>query len=131
MVTEHQSREVLLSQFPRARGESGTPHGFNRRFDYKQTMADEGRRPSKVLVVNVPNDKGFDAAVKDHTTRTYWDKYPNKPDETHCARAAYDALKAGGVPLEGHDNGQILPKTLGNEVENAMRKQREQRVLGR
>ena len=62
-----------------------------------------------MYVVNVPNDEAFDRVAANHRTRDIWNWSPTKNNQTHCARS-YDALKAGGVPLTGHDSGQILPR---------------------
>ncbi len=110
MITERNSDDVILSQFPYPRGTKGE----NKPFDYKDTMKKEGRQATKIFKVFVPNDDAFDKMVKEHLDRDVWDAYPDKPNETHCSRAAYDALKAGGVPVSGQDTGQILPGTLGD-----------------
>jgi len=62
----------------------------------------------------LPNGPGFDAAVKDHASRKTWLSDPITKNQTHCARAGYDALKAGGLPVKGQDSGQVLPGTLGD-----------------
>jgi RHS repeat-associated protein len=113
MVTESGSATVLLSQFPHGPGGDRRPEGPNKQLSYEETLREEGRPPDHVLKVNVPNDAAFNAEVADHTRRLAWSWLPKGNEETHCARAAYDSLKAGGVPLVGQDSGQILPGTLG------------------
>ncbi|MDI6809960.1 MAG: RHS repeat-associated core domain-containing protein, partial [Candidatus Eisenbacteria bacterium] len=117
MITEHNSRTVLLSQFPVPRG----AHKPNVKLDFDKTYAEEGGCPNKRFTVHVPDDKAFDEMVANHVARKYWDKYPNKPGETHCSRAAYDTLKAGGVPLSGQDKGQLLPGNFGGMLEELMK----------
>jgi RHS repeat-associated protein len=119
MVTEHDSQQVLLSQFPHEAGEK-TPQvgtGPNTSLSFKDTYKEEGRNATRIITVHVPNDKTFDKEVKNQVSRPYWDKNPSKPNETHCARSTYDALKAGGVPLRAHDKGQILPGELGRNLD--------------
>ena len=127
MITEHGSQSVLLSQFPHQAGAPTAMRGPNNKLSFQETNKEEGRKPDKVMTVYVPNDEAFDAAVKDHTERKWWDTKPSKSDETHCARAAYDALKSGGVPLSGQEKGQILPGTVGRMLE----KHRKEDTIGR
>jgi RHS repeat-associated protein len=117
MITEHGSTTVLLSQFPIPRG----LHEPNHKRDYTDTLNLEGA-PAKIFIVNVPNDSAFDAMVANHVARYWWDFRPSSSDETHCTRAAYDALKAGGVPVFGQDSGQFLPGNLGSMLEKLGRK---------
>jgi len=108
MITEHNSSDVILSLFPRDPGLSKP----NTPYDAMQTRLREGRGYDKMYVVHVPNDKAFDRVTAEHKARNTWNWWPTNNDETHCTRSVYDALKAGGVPLTGHDSGQILPRIL-------------------
>jgi len=114
MVTEHNSKTVLLSQFPVPRG-AREP---NVQFDYEGTFMAEASLPDRKFIVHVPDDKSFDAMVASHVARKWWAMRPKGSEETHCTRAAYDALKAGGVPLSGQDKGQLLPGSLGRMLED-------------
>jgi len=109
MITEHDSDDVILSLFPETRARSGP----NTQLDKAKTLArEDGRLPDKKFTVHVPDDAAFDKAVANHTARKIWNWLPTNDNETHCGRSAYDALKAGGIPLQGQDKGQILPGTL-------------------
>ncbi len=114
MVTEAGRTTVILSQFPHGPGGESRPDGPNRRLTYDQTWREEARLPDRILRIHVPNDAAFDAAVANHIRRLEWNWLPTTGEQTHCARAAYDSLRAGGVPLAGQDRGQILPGTLGD-----------------
>jgi hypothetical protein len=113
MMTE-MNDNVLTSQFPHPAGGSSCPHGPNNKLTKPETEKEEGGPADEVYYVWVPDDAAFDKSVADHVGRKFWDWKPSKPDQTHCTRAAYDALKAGKVPLSGQDTGQILPGTLGD-----------------
>jgi hypothetical protein len=121
MITEGTSRTAILSQYPHAYGGDSAGHGPNILFDFEQTMATSGR-PDKIFKVTIPDDIAFDRTAKQNIAphRPWWDWLPERrKGETHCARAGYDALKAGGLPLIGQDAKpdeweQILPGTLGD-----------------
>ncbi|MFO1511502.1 MAG: RHS repeat-associated core domain-containing protein [Verrucomicrobiota bacterium] len=112
MVKEAGKKEVLLSQFPHGAGQPTTSRGPNTKLSVGETKKEEGGPASAVFRIHLPNDNAFTNAVKDHVSRPIWDFKPSKTNETHCARAGYDCLKAGGLPLTGQDKGQILPGTL-------------------
>jgi uncharacterized protein RhaS with RHS repeats len=112
MVTQAGTTNVLLSQFPRRFDESARLVGTNHLFTYAQTTNTESGPPYSVFRVHLTNDVAFQNAVSDHTNRSTWHFKPSGTNQTHCTRAAYDALKAGGISLSGEDSGQVLPGTL-------------------
>ena len=111
-MKEAGKKEVLLSQFPHAAGAPSKPSGPNTKLSLSETRKEEGEIENARFRIHLPDDNKFNKAVKDHSTRPTWTARPNSPSETHCARAGYDCLKAGGLPLQGQDDGQILPGTL-------------------
>ena len=58
----------------------------------------------------------FNSAVNDHVGRPTWIAAPETKSQTHCARAGYDALSAGGLPLPAN-SGAILPGKLGDYLQ--------------
>ena len=108
MIMEHNSNTVIMSQYPEERGKSGD----NSKYGFAATHVRQGRPADKIYTVSIPNDDAFDRAVADHVGRDEWNWWPTGNNQTHCTRAAYDALKAGGLPLSGADSGQILPAGL-------------------
>ncbi|HNQ78193.1 MAG TPA: RHS repeat-associated core domain-containing protein [Acidobacteriota bacterium] len=110
MITEHNSDKRILSVFPREK----SLRESERNLTFSQTMEREGRPPDQIFDVFVPKDEAFDKMVKEQIGKGVWDWNPSAPNETHCSRAAYDALKAGGVPMSEQDSGQILPGTFGD-----------------
>jgi hypothetical protein len=123
MITEDDAtfgREptVILSQFPHPPGGRSRPRGMNVRFAFRETLRDLGRGVDFVFRVRIPDGAAFDAEAAKHRSRPRWDCHPSRRDETHCARAAYDALKAGGVPLRGADSGQVFPWTFGKLLQH-------------
>ena len=113
MITEHNSSEVILSLFPRNTWFSNP----NTRYSVMDTHLKMGRSYDRMYVVKVPNDEAFDRVAADHRARDIWNWSPTNNNQTHCTRSAYDALKAGGVPLSGHDSSQILPRVLDELLE--------------
>ncbi len=89
-------------------------HVYNK--PYNLTYIAEGNdAPDDLFEVFVPDDAAFDSEACKQKKSDYWDWRPNTSQgETHCSRAAYNLLKAGGVPVSGQDRGQILPNTLGS-----------------
>jgi len=116
MITEYNAtKDVILSQFPKKMWISSN----NTLKNIQQTSDKEYGRPAdKKFLIRIPDDKAFDSVVADHVGRKTWNWKPSTDDQTHCARSAYDALKAGGLPLAGQDKGQILPGTLGDLLDN-------------
>jgi RHS repeat-associated protein len=120
MVTKAGTRQVLLSQFPHKFGEPSRPSGTNTQLNWSQTVTEEGRPPTQVFRVTLANWNAFDAAVRDHASRMWWVSWPVMRNQTHCARAAYDALLAGGIPLPNIGSGAaIMPGTLGDYLDTA------------
>lgn len=111
MVTEHASKQVLLSQFP-----SPSAHkGKNFTKDYLTTFADEKRHPDSIWKVHVPNDAAFDAEVAKQKGITTWDWDPGE-DETQCSTSAARALEAGGVSLTAITKGTLMPNFFDNNL---------------
>lgn len=109
MVTEANSTQVILSQFP----SNGYPLGPNQTRSFTDTMAAEGRAASEVWRINVPNDKAFDAAAARERGLKLWSWSPSN-DSTQCSIAASRALKAGGVELNTITTGTLMPGFFGN-----------------
>jgi RHS repeat-associated protein len=100
----------ILSEFP-------ATHTYKDQLLDPQSWQDtiqreDGRDPNEIYAVHVPNDAGFDKAVKDQSSRRTWDWYPTRWDkqQTNCVRAIDQALNAGGIPAPDFD----LPGNLGN-----------------
>jgi hypothetical protein len=120
MITEANTPEVILSQFPHAVGQPSAPRGPNTLLSYADTNAEEGRPPGIAYRVNLPSEAGFDLMAANHRARPIWDWDPTPLMQTHCARSSYDALRAGAVPIDpagryaiapGETN-QIIPDSL-------------------
>ncbi|MDI6774366.1 MAG: RHS repeat-associated core domain-containing protein [Verrucomicrobiota bacterium] len=123
MVTEYKSTDpkgVILGQFPHKLGEPRASEGPNNLLSWKDTCTAMGRPPDEIYTVFVPDDKAFDDEACKQRKRSTWNWRPMKPDQTHCSRAAYDALKAGGVPVPANP-GQAMPGTLGDELKKLMK----------
>jgi hypothetical protein len=112
MVTEHDSTQVILSQFPA----NGLPDGRNITLPFQDTMDAEGRAPNDRFVINVPNDKAFDDAAAWERAKKDWNWDPNKK-QTQCSTAAWNSLADGGVSLGGHVDGTLLPGTMADTLE--------------
>ena len=120
MVTAANSQTALLSQFPHAAGQRSVMRGPNVLMSYPDTFGDENRPPSVVFRVTLPKPADFAGMVDNHLKRPTWYFDPAAPDETHCARSSYEALRAGGVALDPNgkyvvadgERKQILPNTL-------------------
>ena len=117
MVTEYKSNDTILSQFPHQLGGPRTSEGPNYLLNRKDTYKAMGRPPDAIYTVNVPDDKAFNDEACKQRRKTTWNWKPTNPDQTHCARAAYDALRAGGVPIP-ENPGQAMPGTLGDDLSN-------------
>jgi hypothetical protein len=120
MITAAGTQEVILSQFPHAFGQPTCPCGSNNLLSFDQTNFTEGRLPSIVFRVSIPDEAAFAAMAEQHVARPIWDWDPMPPKQTHCARSSYDALRFGKVPIDpdGHyvivddERLQIIPNTL-------------------
>ena len=93
-----QNGSMILSQFPNPH----SAHAPNSQKNYKDTIAYEGRRPDHLFRVFIPNDKAFNAAAKDHTSRKYWDWRASNFDETNCSKGSSTALWQGGIPIDNY-----------------------------
>jgi RHS repeat-associated protein len=115
MVISSNSDEVHLSQYPHKPGERTLAHGPNTTFTCPQTMTAQGRQPTHIFRIHLPNDAGFLLAAKTFRGLPYWDAFPNrKKGETHCEDAAADALMAGGFPK--FYGGAGLPGALADTI---------------
>jgi RHS repeat-associated protein len=114
MVIDDGTQNVEVSQFPHGVGEPSTPKGPNHRLNYNDTFTEENERnPDTKFLVHLPNPPAFHAAVQNEVSRSWWVWDPHGPNQTQCARAGYDVLKAGGLPLWGYgDQGEIMPGWL-------------------
>jgi hypothetical protein len=72
---------------------------INRQLSYDDTIAREGRAADHLFRARIKDVKAFDAAVMDHGWRTWWIYFPERSDQTQCTRAAYDAIRAGGIAI--------------------------------
>jgi hypothetical protein len=113
MVTEANSTQVILSQFPN----NGYPLGPNETKSFADTMSAEGRAPSEVWRVNVPNDKAFDEAAAHERSLKSWSWNPSE-DSTQCSIAASRALKAGGVGITTITTGTLMPGFFANNLKS-------------
>jgi len=109
MIAEAATTNVLLSQFPHTVGQPSVPRGPNTLFSFSDTEAEEARPAGVVFRVTVPDESSFDAMAANHRARPIWDWDPTPPMQTHCARAAYDALRAGSVPIDSENRYVITP----------------------
>lgn len=98
MITEANSMEVILSQFPENGSFSSSIYsGTNVTKSYTATFYDEAREPNAVYRVQIINDSAFDKAVAHEKQKPFWKTFGNEKDGTQCTFAAENALKAGGV----------------------------------
>ena len=112
MVTEANSKQVILSQFPHR-------HFFwgrNQTKDFAQTMAAEGHSASEVWRVYVPDDKAFDQTAAHERSLPKWSWDPGK-ETTQCSIAASRALEAGGVKINTMKEGTLMPGFFANNLE--------------
>jgi RHS repeat-associated protein len=121
MATEHNSKQVILSQFPFKKKQGGEEgcyrlgQGFNRKVSYDATFKYEDRMPNNRYYVVVPQPSAFYATATQQASRTYWNWDPTTADQTQCSTAVFLSLKAGGVPF-GKDavysSGTLMPSTF-------------------
>ncbi|HUN92015.1 MAG TPA: hypothetical protein VMU33_08155 [Burkholderiaceae bacterium] len=134
MISESDT-SVDVSQFPHGLGGEPTPWGPNTTLTFSQTNTEMDRPPGVVYTIDIPDPAAFAAAANDHRSRPDWCWDPEPPFETHCARAAYDVLKAGGVNIDAAGdyaitNGErreIIPNTLWSLLEDLPQAQITQR----
>ena len=96
MVTEHNSRTVITSQFPEAPNQGHHIAGPNTKWTFDQTARGEGRDAIK-YTIQVPDDAGFDRVANAERGRRNWRPLPW--NSTNCSRAAVRELNGGGVPV--------------------------------
>ena len=111
MVTEANSSQVILSQFP----SNGMLWGSNQTKNFVQTMAAEARSPSEIWQVYVPNDETFDNTAAQERGLKLWSWNPSK-SSTQCSTAASRALKAGGVKISTITIGTLMPGFFANNL---------------
>jgi hypothetical protein len=81
-------------------------------------MQNAKNMPASIWAITLPDRMVFEAEAAHQRGLPQWFAYPaeNSTSATHCARAAVQALKAAGVPInkgrKRDDGGQILPATL-------------------
>jgi RHS repeat-associated protein len=114
MVTEANSTQVILSQFP----SNGYPLGPNETKSFADTMTAEGRAASEIWRVNVPDDKAFDTAAARERDLKLWSWSPSR-NSTQCSIAASRALKAGGVLVNTITSGTLMPGFLSNGLQSS------------
>ncbi len=113
MVTEANSTQVILSQFPA----NGLAIGPNETKSFANTLAAEKRAASEIWRINVPNDKAFDAAAARERNLKRWTASPSN-DSTQCSIAASRALRAGGVGLNTTTTGTLMPGFFANGLQS-------------
>jgi RHS repeat-associated protein len=111
MVTEENSHQVILSQFPA----NGMPIGKNVTKDFSDTIAAEGRPADSTWRINVPDDQAFDRAAAHERSLLHWTASPSK-NSTQCSIAASRALQAGGVGLTAVTDGTLMPGFFDNNI---------------
>lgn len=112
MVTEDNSTQVILSQFP----SNGMPWGPNQTKNFNDTMAAEEREPSEVWRINVPNDNQFDQSAERERDLDLWSMSPSE-STTQCSIAASRALQAGGVKITTITTGTLMPGFFANNLQ--------------
>ncbi|MBD8898977.1 RHS repeat domain-containing protein [Rhodanobacter sp. DHG33] len=111
MVTEDNSTEVILSQFPA----NGFIWGKNQKEGFEDTERDEGMAPSEIWRIYVPDDQAFDQAAARERSRYLWSWNPSS-FTTQCSIAASRALQAGGVGIDAQTNGVLPPGFFANNL---------------
>ncbi len=127
MMTEHNAKDVFLSEFPtttsagegysadskkgqRAEGTDGvsrtgyepTMEGSNVTMAYDATFYNEGYRdPDAVYMVQVRDVEAFNRVVREKRAVKIWSSDPEVSSKTQCSTAVFAALVAGGVPFKG------------------------------
>jgi RHS repeat-associated protein len=116
MITEHNSTDVILSPFPHQPRSSRAPWGPNTSYTFQDTIKEEGRSPDAIIPVEV-NDSPFNKVVHEQLSKPAWSALPISDGATHCSKAAYEALKAGGK-TELPVGSWLLPGFLGDALQN-------------
>jgi hypothetical protein len=111
---------AYTSQFPHRPGESSKAEGSNTYLTFQETMLVEKVPPLVIYAVRLPNRLEFiHESLRQVRRIPRWGAFPAEGSRTHthCARAASESLKAGGLPINSEfykadDGGQILPASL-------------------
>ena len=89
-------------------------------YDLGPIVGTNSTSPDVAYRVQLWDNTAFDNTANNHKHRPFWQMDPIFSTETHCTRAAYDSLKAGGVDLPSDfSTGQILPNWLANMLYQA------------
>jgi hypothetical protein len=120
MMAHHCAPKAWLSQYPHQPGGPSSAEGRNTYWSYEETMAGAKSRPAAIFSVDLPDGEAFQREVRvQRFVIPFWGAFPgvNSRSHTHCARAASQALQAGGLPVNStfnqmDDGGQIFPRTL-------------------
>jgi hypothetical protein len=120
MVAQHCGQVSYVNQYPHLPDGPSASEGINRFWSYQDTLAGAKSPPAAVYTVTLPDGEGFQREARYQTTGIRrWGAIPavNSKTHTHCARAASQAMQAGGLPINStfnqmDDGGQILPKTI-------------------
>ena len=129
MVSDPSTNTALLSQFPHRFGQASVPKGPNILMPFSETYLEEEGVPDVIYEITISDASvaAFQTMASNHLNRPIWDWDPTPPTQTHCARAVYDSLKAGGLPIDptnqyvikdGQTN-EILPNSLWKLMEDA------------
>jgi RHS repeat-associated protein len=113
MVTEANSTQVILSQFPA----NGWPAGRNQTKSFAETMADEKRPATEIWRVRVPNDAAFDRAAARERGLGLWTA-STIGATTQCSIAGSRALQAGGVAIDAITDGTLWPGLFANNLQS-------------
>ncbi len=120
MLTTPCGGHAYTSQFPHGQGEDSTAEGPNTYLTFQQTLREEKAPPRVIYAVRIPDGEGF---IKEASRQVHriprWGAIiaVGSTTHTHCARAAAESLKAGGLPINSSfykpdDGGQILPHSM-------------------
>ena len=122
MIADPSTQTAILSQFPHKPGDPSVPYGPNTRLSYGDTYRAEGGQPDAIFGLSIADADcaAFDAACADHLARPFWDWDPAPPTQTHCARSCYDALVAGGIPIDPAGDYVILPGQTNEILPNSL-----------
>ena len=111
MVTEHNSTQVILSQFPALHA----MWSYNSTLTYAETIHQEQRQADYVYTVHVDNDAEFNNAAAEEQAMPEWNWNPNEKTQTQCSTAAWNAFGRGGLPFK-HVSGTFLPGRMADRL---------------
>jgi hypothetical protein len=137
MITKYRSHDVYLSQFPHGPGQAAAFYGPNTRLTYDETMHEEGRPPTDIFNIWVPDEGWFHNAVNIEVSKPTWNFWPgyngfgyeswSEFNQTQCAYAAYKALTYGGVNIDPYGKyvglGSIWPGDVDSLLRNYQKKE--------